>query len=86
MAQHPYRHRDRYANLFTLKIRDYKGWARGLKKAGYATNPKYPQLLIKIIEENHLYEFDKGITPTFLAQQEPEEPIAADPVFTTPVA
>ena len=37
----------RYANLFELAITDYKGWAKGLKKAGYATNPNYPELLIK---------------------------------------
>lgn len=48
----------RYADLFKLKITDYKGWARGLKKAGYATNPKYPQLLIQIIEDNELYLLD----------------------------
>lgn len=59
--------RDRYADLFKLKTTDYKGWARGLKKAGYATNPRYPHLLIKIIEENQLYEFDKGVTPHHLA-------------------
>ena len=51
--------RDRYASLFDLKSTDYKGWARGLKKAGYATNPKYADLLIRIIEENKLYEYDK---------------------------
>ena len=50
--------RERYSDLFTLKITDYKAWAYGLKKAGYATNPKYPQLLIKIIEENNLYAYD----------------------------
>lgn len=50
----------RYAFLFDYKITDYKAWARGLKKAGYATNPKYPQLLIRIIEENKLYEFDRA--------------------------
>jgi len=50
--------RDRYAFLFALEITDYKGWSRGLKKAGYATNPKYPQLLIKIIEDYQLYRFD----------------------------
>jgi len=48
----------RYDFLFELKSTDYKGWARGLKKAGYATNPKYPQRLIKLIEDNKLYEFD----------------------------
>jgi LysM repeat protein len=61
--------RDRYAGLFKLKTDDYKGWAHGLKKAGYATNPRYPQLLIKIIEENRLYEFDRGITPKYLAEK-----------------
>jgi len=50
--------RGRYASLFDLQITDYKGWARGLKKAGYATNPKYADLLIKIIEENELHKFD----------------------------
>lgn len=46
----------RYAFLFRLKITDYKGWAKGLKKAGYATDPKYATRLIDIIE---LYELDK---------------------------
>ena len=49
----------RYAALFNLNSRDYKAWAKGLKDAGYATNPKYPEYLIKIIEDNKLYEFDK---------------------------
>lgn len=48
--------RTRYASLFKLKITDYKGWARGLKKAGYATDPRYAQRLIDIIE---LYDLDK---------------------------
>ena len=48
----------RYAFLFEYKTTDYKSWAHGLKKAGYATNPKYPQLLIRIIEENELYRYD----------------------------
>lgn len=51
----------RYADLFRLKPTDYKGWAHGLKKAGYATNPKYPQLLIRIIEENNLDQYDKQV-------------------------
>ncbi|MGI8893357.1 MAG: glucosaminidase domain-containing protein [Bacteroidia bacterium] len=51
--------RDRYAFLFELDRTDYKAWAHGLKKAGYATNPKYPQLLIKIIEDNDLHDFDR---------------------------
>jgi len=48
----------RYAFLFDLKPTDYKAWAKGLKKAGYATNTKYPELLIKLIETNKLYELD----------------------------
>ncbi|MEQ6125222.1 glucosaminidase domain-containing protein [Pseudotenacibaculum sp. MALMAid0570] len=51
--------RKRYAGLFKLRRTDYKGWARGLKKAGYATDRKYPKKLIKIIEDYKLYEFDK---------------------------
>lgn len=49
----------RYASLFTLKQTDYKGWAKGLKKAGYATNPEYAKRLIKIIEDNKLYKYDQ---------------------------
>ena len=48
----------RYNSLFDLKITDYKAWAHGLKAAGYATNPKYAQLLIDIIEEYKLYRYD----------------------------
>ena len=51
--------RPRYASLFKLKITDYKGWARGLKKAGYATNPRYADQLIDIIELYDLYKYDK---------------------------
>lgn len=47
-----------YANLFTLDQKDYKAWAHGLKKAGYATNPKYASILISKIEKHKLYEFD----------------------------
>lgn len=52
--------RDRYASLFELKQEDYKGWAKGLKKCGYATNPKYPELLITIIERHGLFNLDNG--------------------------
>tara|TARA_B100000900_G_scaffold410039_1_gene427018 strand:- start:12959 stop:13825 length:867 start_codon:yes stop_codon:yes gene_type:complete len=58
----------RYANLFELAITDYKGWAKGLKKAGYATNPEYPELLIKIIENNQLQQYDKPTDATFMAK------------------
>jgi LysM repeat protein len=64
----------RYASLFTLERNDYKGWAHGLKAAGYATNPQYAPLLIKTIEENRLFELDKpGRGPEF-KQPEKETP------------
>ena len=50
--------RGRYSFLFDLKITDYEAWAKGLKKAGYATNPKYPELLIRIIEKYNLSQYD----------------------------
>jgi len=53
------RNRGRYSFLFEYKITDYKKWAHGLKKAGYATNPKYPTLLISLIERYSLHEYDK---------------------------
>lgn len=48
----------RYSSLFKLDVRDYEGWARGLKKCGYATNPKYADQLIDIIERYHLDVYD----------------------------
>jgi LysM repeat protein len=50
--------KNRYAPLFELRITDYKGWAKGLKKCGYATNPKYATRLIDIIEANGLDKYD----------------------------
>lgn len=50
--------RPRYADLFSLKATDYKGWAHGLKKAGYATDPNYANKLIKIIEDYGLHQLD----------------------------
>lgn len=49
---------NRYSFLFDYEITDYKSWAKGLKEAGYATNPKYPSLLISIIEELELDQYD----------------------------
>jgi LysM repeat protein len=48
----------RYAFLFDLDSKDYKAWAFGLKKAGYATNPQYPELIISFIEKHHLNKYD----------------------------
>jgi len=51
--------RKRYEFLFSYGVKEYKKWARGLKDAGYATDPKYPEKLVKIIEDYQLHEFDK---------------------------
>ncbi len=50
--------RSRYASLFQLDKKDYKGWAKGLRKAGYATDPKYPAKLISLIERYNLHTYD----------------------------
>ena len=50
--------RERYAKLFQLDMDDYKGWAKELRRAGYATDRKYPQKLISLIERYELYQFD----------------------------
>jgi LysM repeat protein len=51
--------RKRYAPLFELEVTDYKGWAKGLKQCGYATNPQYPQMLIRLIETHNLDRYDE---------------------------
>ena len=53
------RYRDRYKFLFDYRITDYKAWAYGLKKAGYATDPKYPKKLIELIEKYDLHKYDR---------------------------
>ena len=50
--------RSRYAGLFRLNIRDYKGWAKGLQTYGYATDPAYASKLIRVIEQYKLYRYD----------------------------
>ncbi len=50
----------RYSFLFDIPVTDYKAWARGLKRAGYATNPDYANMLIRKIEESSLYIYDRG--------------------------
>jgi LysM repeat protein len=66
------RTRDRYKFLFDLPIDDYKGWAKGLKQAGYATNPVYADKLIEIIERYNLQVLDQGGTPLPIADNKEE--------------
>lgn len=71
--------RPRYASLFKLKITDYKGWARGLKKAGYATNPRYAEQLIGIIELYDLHQYDRKDALKFLKKNpNPHQPYIAN--------
>ena len=68
--------RKRYAELFDLDKDDYKGWARGLRKAGYATDRRYPDKLIGLIERYKLYQFDADVLkrPSPSYTYTPEEP------------
>ena len=66
--------RSRYSTLFTLERGDYRAWARGLKAAGYATNPKYPEIIIKLIEDYNLSQYDKlGGQTVIVAKVEPKD-------------
>ena len=77
------RYRDRYAFLFELEPTDYKGWAHGLKAAGYATSPVYADNLIRIIEANNLHLLD--IFDTVRAAELPPAPAVAEaPVEVKP--
>ncbi|MDA3883267.1 MAG: glucosaminidase domain-containing protein [Bacteroidales bacterium] len=69
----------RYSFLFDLNPTDYKGWAKGLKKAGYATNPEYAHMLIRIIEEFELFKYDNpGKYAVEFAEQKEEKSILSD--------
>lgn len=65
--------RKRYEKLFTLDKNDYRGWAKGLKEAGYATNPRYPELLIDLIERYSLDQYDRG--ETYFEKEKREEQV-----------
>ena len=57
----------RYQSLFSLKLTDYRGWARGLKAAGYATNPRYADQLIELIQLYQLYKYDTARVTTSIS-------------------
>lgn len=81
------RNSERYAALFRLKKTDYKGWAHGLKKAGYATNPRYPNILIWQIEKYNLHQYDlMEYTPdeALLVENETKVPADLDAPVTSP--
>ena len=71
----------RYARLFSLKRTDYRGWARGLKQCGYATNPQYASKLTQIIELYGLNKYDRATTyDRFIAKHASEESPGPDGV------
>jgi flagellum-specific peptidoglycan hydrolase FlgJ len=84
-----------YVHLFELDKNDYQGWAYGLKKAGYATNPKYPQLLIGIIQKYNLNQYDrpegtevakiKRVDRVFTQIDKKEDKAAKDSIQSPPV-
>lgn len=79
--------RPRYAGLFKIPSTNYRAWAKGLKAAGYATNPQYADMLIKIIEEEELYKYDHPVerpltqpeTVTASGKKPPLSPSATKP-------
>lgn len=78
--------RARYNDLFKLDKKDYQGWAKGLRKAGYATDPKYPDKLIGLIERYELYLYDQevlGITKTTAIANKPSPEETATTNFPT---
>ncbi len=76
--------RERYRSLFDLDPKDYKGWARGLKAAGYATNPAYADLLIRIIEENNLQRFDNAMLADYVTPVVEQPATEKQPAADTP--
>ena len=69
------RNGQRYAFLFEFDKNDFTSWAYGLKRAGYATNPEYPKLLIKIIEDNQLYKYDSMTSEMFKEKTQEEKAV-----------
>lgn len=86
------RTRERYRSLFDLEVTDYKGWAHGLKRAGYATNPRYAHKLIELIERYglHVYDDPSVSAPALATRQQPvvkpvQEPVREATPATEPV-
>ncbi len=75
--------RKRYSGLFELNRDDYKGWANGLKQAGYATNPRYSELLVDIVERYGLDQYDREET-SIIAKEKREEKVQEEIAGKTP--
>jgi len=70
--------RSRYASLFKLEKGDYQGWAKGLKAAGYATDPKYPDKLISYIERYNLHQYDAEVLGVEFTPIQKSQPVAVN--------
>ncbi|MDD4514323.1 glucosaminidase domain-containing protein [Massilibacteroides sp.] len=75
--------RSRYAHLFSLNPKDYKGWARGLQKSGYATDRAYANKLIKMIEDYELYQFDSAKRGKTQKKKTETRPISKRNIYKT---
>jgi hypothetical protein len=75
----------RYKSLFALGTSDYKAWARGLKKAGYATNPDYANMLIRKIEEYNLDKYDTGV-PVYATDIDKKDTVSEKPAAISSVS
>ncbi|NNK80603.1 MAG: LysM peptidoglycan-binding domain-containing protein, partial [Flavobacteriales bacterium] len=76
--------KSRYQFLYELDIKDYKSWAKGLKKAGYATDPSYAKRLIKIIEDNDLDRYDEELLVSVDKVKKSAEPRYESKRFVNP--
>ena len=73
--------RSRYASLFKLRVTDYKGWAKGLQKCGYATDRAYANKLIKVIEDYELYRYDRMKVVKKTTKRTITQPKSAQPAY-----
>ena len=74
--------RKRYHKLFVLDKDDYKGWAKELKAAGYATDRKYPQKLISLIERYQLFRFDAEVLGTEISNHDKHRVVSGDTLYS----
>ncbi|QXP60090.1 glucosaminidase domain-containing protein [Olleya sp. HaHaR_3_96] len=74
--------RKRYSKLFDLEKDDYQGWAKGLRAAGYATDRKYPNKLISLIERYQLYRFDADVLGKEIATNDKHSVIKGDTLYS----
>ncbi len=75
------RNNQRYRSLFSLQLTDYRGWAHGLKRCGYATNPRYAEMLIGTIERYNLQQFDSFLSGRYHARSSSANEVRTESEF-----